>query len=480
MTYGHGVRPCYTRFAMTFNAPAPPRYIDYRHHADEIVAAAVAAADAEAMVSRYLARDGRAIIIGHEPDAERFDLERGQIYLVATGKAAVPMTRAALRVLGDDLAAGIVITKDVEGVDGPVNSDQLEEGEFAGRPLRVFEGSHPVPDERSIAATRAVVDLLSGLRREDAVLCLISGGTSSLLTQPLLPLDDWRKLVGLLLKSGCSINELNAVRRSVDRVKSGGLARAAVPATCYGLILSDVIGNPINVIGSGPTVPEDDLVVGAVKVLGRYDIARQLEREEWGRLALALNQARYLHKAARPPVRNFIVGDVRSAATAAMVAAIRLGFVGQLLTVHLDGQAREIGRLAAGIARDLPAGQCLIMGGETTVTVRGKGRGGRNQELALAAALALEQQPRTVIFSFATDGEDGPTPAAGAIITGDTARLGRSYGIDPIAYLLDNGSYTFFARLDDLSRGRAEPHLITTGPTATNVNDLVVILSYGE
>ena len=465
---------------MIFSVPLSPSYIDYRHHVDEIVAAAIAAANAETMVSRYLARDGRVITIGRESDAEPFDLDRGRLYLVATGKAAMPMTRAAMRVLGDDLTAGIVIAKAVDGADGSADSDQLEEGEFSGRPVRIFRGGHPVPDERSVAATRAIVDMLSGLRREDAVLCLISGGTSALLTQPLLPLDDWRKLVGLLLKSGCSINELNAVRRSVDRIKSGGLARAAVPATCYGLILSDVIGNPITVIGSGPTVPEDDLVVSAVKVLGRYDIARQLEREEWGRLALALNQARYLHKAPRPPVRNFIVGDVRSAAMAALVAAIRLGFVGQLLTVHLDGQAREIGRLAAGIARDLPAGHCLIMGGETTVTVRGKGQGGRNQELALAAALALERQSRAVVFSFATDGEDGPTPSAGAIITGDTARLARSYGIDPIAYLLDNGSYTFFARLDELSRGRAEPHLITTGSTATNVNDLAVILSYGE
>ncbi len=477
MSCGHRVRPCYTRLAnMTFNVTAPPRYVDFRHHVDEIVTAAVAAANPETMVSQYLAREGRVITVGRDPDAEPFDLDRGRLYLVATGKAAMPMTRAALRVLAGDLTAGIVITKDLDGAD----ADEVEEGEFSGRPVRVFRAGHPVPDERGVAATRAIVDMLSGLRREDAVLCLISGGTSALLTQPLMPLDDWRKLVGLLLKSGCSINELNAVRRSVDRIKSGGLARAAVPATCYGLILSDVIGNPIHVIGSGPTVPEDDLVVGAVKVLGRYDIARQLERDEWGRLALALNQARYLHKAPRPPVRNFIVGDVRQAATAALVAAIRQGFVGQLLTVHLDGQAREIGRLAAGIARDLPAGQCLIMGGETTVTVRGKGQGGRNQELALAAALALERQPRAVVLSFATDGEDGPTPAAGAIITGDTARLARSYGIDPVAYLLDNGSHTFFARLDELSRGRAEPHLIVTGSTATNVNDLLVILSYGE
>jgi glycerate 2-kinase len=463
---------------MTFNVPDPPRFADFRRHVDEIVAATVAAADADDAVSRYLRREGRFLTIGREPDAEQIDLDRGRVYLVASGKAAVPMARAALRVLGNDVAAGIVITKD-SGLDAD-DLIQAAGEEFTGRPVKIFSAGHPVPDERSVDGTKAVVDMLADARREDAVICLISGGTSSLLTQPLLPLEDWRKLVELLLKSGCTINELNAVRRSVDRIKSGGLARAAGPATCYGLILSDVIGNQLNVIGSGPTVPEEELVVGAVQVLGRYDIARQLEREEWGRLALALNQARFLHKSPRPSVRNLIIGDVRGAATAALVAAIRMGFVGQLLTAHLDGQAREIGRLAAGIARDLPSGQCLIMGGETTVTVRGKGLGGRNQELALAAALALERQPRAVVFGFTTDGEDGPTPAAGAAITGETARLARSYGLDPVAYLVDNGSHTFFDRLDNLSRGRAEPHLIITGPTSTNVNDLIVVLSYGE
>ncbi len=451
--------------------PIQPRFADYRRHVDELVTAAISAADADAAVGRFLARDGRTLLVGPASNPERINLDEGRVYLVAAGKAAVPMTRAALRVVGDDLAGGIVITKDVGGDPA---------AEFAQRPITLFAGGHPVPDERGVAGTKAAVEMLAGARREDAVLCLISGGASSLLTQPLLPLADWRKVVGLLLKSGCTINELNAVRRSIDRIKSGGLARAASPATCYGLILSDVIGNPLNVIGSGPTVPEDDLVVGAVQVMGRYDIARQLEREEWGRLALALNQSRYLHKTPRAAVRNFIIGDVRLAATAALVAAIRLGFVGQLLTAHLDGQAREIGRLAAGVARDLPPGQCLIMGGETTVIVRGQGTGGRSQELALAAALGLERQPRAAVLSFGTDGEDGPTPVAGAVITGETARLARSYGLDPVAHLANNDSYTFFTRLDELSRNRAEPHLITTGPTATNVNDLVIILAYDQ
>ena len=450
-------------------ASISPRFADYRRHVDELVGATVAAADPEAAVGRFLRREGRTLWVGHGPEAEAIDLDHSRVYLIAAGKAAIPMTAGVMAVLGADVAGGVVIAK-AGGSEWPVAAAQW--------PLALHRGSHPLPDDGSLAATRAVVELLAEAQPEDAVLCLISGGASALLTQPLLSLEDWRKLVEVFLKSGCTISELNAVRRAVDRIKAGGLARACAPASCYGLILSDVVGNPLPVIGGGPTVPDDDLVVGAVAVLGRYDIARQLEKAEWQRLALALNQARYLHKAARPSVRNMIIGDVREAATAALATAIRLGFVSQLLTAHLDGEARAIGRLAAGIARDLPPGQCCIMGGETTVTVRGQGRGGRNQELALAAALALERQPRAAVFSFSTDGEDGPTPAAGAVVTGETAPLARSYGIDPLAHLADNNSYAFFSRLDEAGRGRAEPHLVVTGPTGTNVNDLVVILSY--
>lgn len=447
-----------------------PRFADYRRHMDDLVSAAVAAADPQAAVSGYLRREGRTLWVGRGADAEPLDLDRGRVFVVAAGKAAIPMTMAAMAALGADVAGGAIIAK-TGGTEWPA--------EAAHWPLALHRGGHPLPDAGGLAGTQAVLEALAETRPEDAVLCLISGGASALLTQPLLPLEDWRKLVEVFLKSGRSIGELNAVRRSIDRIKAGGLARACAPATCYGLILSDVVGNPLPVIGGGPTVPEDELVVAAAAALGRHDVARQLAKEEWQRLALALNQARYLHKASRPSVRNFIVGDVRGAATAALVTAIRLGFVGQLLTVYLDGEARDIGRLAAGIARDLPPGQCCILGGETTVTVRGKGRGGRNQELALAAAVALERQPRAAVLSFGTDGEDGPTPAAGAVVTGETAPLARSHGIDPLAFLANNDSHTFFSRLDEAARGRAEPHLVTTGPTGTNVNDLVVILSYG-
>lgn len=301
----------------------PPRFADYRRHVDELVSATVAAADPQAAIGRFLRREGRTLWVGQGEDAERIDLDRGRVYLIAAGKAAIPMTAGALAVLGDGVTGGAVIAK-AGGPEWPAAA--------AHWPLALHRGGHPLPDDGGMTGTKAVVELLAETRPEDTVLCLISGGASSLMTQPLLPLEDWRKLVEVFLRSGCTIRELNAVRRAIDRIKAGGLARACAPAACYGLILSDVIGNPLPVIGGGPTVPDDDLVVGAVAVLGRYDIARQLEKAEWQRLALALNQARYLHKAARPSVRNVIIGDVRDAATAALVSAIRLGFVGQLLT----------------------------------------------------------------------------------------------------------------------------------------------------
>jgi hydroxypyruvate reductase len=448
-----------------------PRFKDYRRHIDELVSAAVTSANPEAAVDRMLRREGRTLLIGEPDDPSKIDLDQGKIYLIAAGKASVPMARSAIKTLGADLVGGIILAKAGER-DWKVEIDDW--------PVTLYQGSHPIPDDTSIFGTKAVVEFLSQTHAEDTVICLISGGASSLLTDPLVPLADWRKLIDLLLKSGGTIGEVNAIRRAVDRIKSGGLARAAAPAACYGLILSDVIGNPKNIIGGGPTVPEQDLVVGAVAVLGRYDIARKLERQEWQRLAVALNQSRFLHKNPRPFVRNLIIGDVRGAAMSAQVRAIQMGFVGQLLTVHMDGEARSIGRLAGAIARDLPPDHCLILGGETTVSIRGKGIGGRSQELALAAAISLDRGPMAAVACFGTDGEDGPTPAAGAVITNGTARLARSYGLDPVVYLGDNDSYTFFSRLDEATRGRLDPHLIITGPTGTNVNDLVVILSYGE
>jgi hydroxypyruvate reductase len=305
--------------------------------------------------------------------------------------------------------------------------------------------------------------------KSDLVLCLISGGASALLTQPIVSLSDWQDIVNALLASGCTINELNTVRKQLDTVKGGGLARLIAPAQCVSLILSDVVGNPIDMIGSGPTVPATAPPGAAREVLHRYHLDVSLPSEVRLHVVSRLDTAALEPPPRTFPVTNVIIGDVRLAARAAVKAAGELGFSAHLLTANLEGEAREVGRVAAALAKDAPAGTCLVLGGETTVTLRGGGKGGRNQELALAAAIALDGYANTVVASFSTDGDDGPTDAAGAMVTGHTLPLARSQGIDARSYLDNNDSYNFFTQVDGL---------IQTGQTGTNVNDLLYILKY--
>ncbi len=450
-----------------------PQFASHNQHINELVQAALHAADAEKAVERHLRRRDQTLLIGPPDRAHAVDLAASRIFLVAVGKASVPMTRGALKVIGTNVAGGMVITK-AGGRDW--------QAETAGWPIPVYEGGHPLTDETGLQATEAVASMLQTTTEADTVICLLSGGTSALLAQPALPLEDYQKLVKLLQNSGCTIGELNTLRRAVDRIKAGGLARLAQPATVYGLILSDVIGNPLPEIGSGPTVTAQDRVSDIVNVLGKYDIARRVEREQWQRLADALKQVSQFRSAqtAPPVVYNTIVGDVTLAATGAQVRAIQLGYLPQLLTVHMEGEARETARLAAAIVRDAPPNHCIILGGETTVTVRGKGQGGRNLEAALAAALALHEIPRVAIACFATDGDDGWSPAAGAIVTGETVALARAHGLEPATYLKANDSYTFFRKLDEAAGSSIAPHLIMTGPSGTNVNDLMLLLAYNR
>lgn len=453
---------------MNSHPPGPPRFADYRSHVDQMIAAALEAVEPSAAVGRFMRRRGHALLIGPPAECDTVDLTRGRVFIIAAGKAAVPMARAALTILGNHPVTGIVITK---------RSDRNWTAETEGWPLELHLAGHPVTNEAGLRATEAAAALLEQTTAEDTVLCLISGGASAMLAQPLLPLPDLRNLVEYLMNGGCTIHELNVVRRALDKVKAGGLARLAYPAHVYGLILSDVVGNDLRTIGSGPTVIEEDPVSAVLTTLGRYDIARQMDREQWGRLAEALKRVRAFRANPLPPVRNLIVADGRVAAEAAMLKAIQLGFVGQVLTRHMEGEARTIGALAAGIARDVAPGQCFILSGETTVTVRGQGKGGRNQELALAASIALADNKRVAVAAIGTDGEDGPTPAAGAVVTGDTLGMAKQAGLNAVAHLNDNNSYTFFRHLDEALVGRVGHHIITK-PTGTNVNDLLFILTY--
>lgn len=445
----------------------------YRNHVDQLIQASLAAVNPAAAVAHHLKYNGRALTIGHDSIIHSHYPADGRIYLISVGKAAVPMGLAAAAILGDQLAAAIIIAKRGER-DWQADIDAAE-SQRGPAPIHLYEAGHPVSDAHSLQATTAVFDLLKQTTAHDLVLCLISGGASALLTRPLLSLGDWQQLTDVLLRSGCTINELNCVRRQLDEVKGGGLAQWAAPATCVSLILSDVVGNPLHVIGSGPTARSPETLADAVTVLARYQVGSRLETAVWQRVVQALHKLRLQTPPANVRTYNLIVGDVRQAATAALVKAAQLGFAPQILTAQLEGEAREVGRFAAALAKDAAPGSCLILGGETTVTVHGQGKGGRNQETALAAAIALHGQPNRVIASFATDGEDGPTTAAGAVITGETMQHGRAHRLEAITYLDRNDSYTYFQQLDALASTHCH---IATGSTGTNVNDLLFILTY--
>ncbi|MCA9874513.1 MAG: DUF4147 domain-containing protein [Anaerolineales bacterium] len=439
-----------------------PYFADYPEHVLKLYQAALAAADPATAVSAQLQITGSDLLIGGQ---QHYDLRQGNIFLVAVGKAAVPMAQAASQALGATPHTGIVISKTLPA--------RLTLPEV----ITVYTGNHPVPGPDSLAATTAVHDLLQTTAAQDLVLCLISGGASALLSQPLVSLADWQALNRALLVSGCPIAEFNTVRRQLDAVKGGGLADWAAPARCISLILSDVVGNALPFIGSGPTVPGSDTPADALAVLDRYDMAKKLANLLFRRLQIALAQ-RPSHRTTDPPP-HFIIGDVQQAAQAALLRAAQSGFTTQLLTARLEGEAREVGRVAAAIAKDTPPDHCLVLGGETTVTLSGDGLGGRNLETALAAAISLAGEPRVVVASLATDGEDGPTDAAGAMVTGETAVLAQQANLLPRAFLNNNDSYHFFQTLDQQTTG-SPPCLLRSGPTGTNVNDLVFILRYRE
>ncbi len=432
---------------------------DFARHADHvrhIAMAAVAAADPDRVVRSHLRREGHVL---HLPDAI-VDLTASRVSLISSGKAAVPMAQAAADLLGDALDGGVVIGKG--------------EGPALPPPLAYYAADHPLPTQRSLDATTAALALAARAGAGDLVLCLVSGGTSALLTKPELPLPAWGALNEALIRSGCTINEINDVRQYFDAVKGGGLARAIAPATCVALILSDVIDNRLEHIGSGPTVPIASDGGQVRSILTQPRVHDRLPPEVRALVDAALSAPSRELAPPVPPPSNHIVGDVSLAAGAAAAAAKELGFAARVASTRLVGEARRLGRLLATRAGELPAGRCLVYGGESTVTVTGSGYGGRNQEMALAAAIALHRSAGRVVACFSTDGDDGTPPpgqppVAGAFVTGETFALGRAATVDARTCLNNNDSYTFFARVPGT-------HLFL--PAGTNVNDVTVILSY--
>jgi glycerate 2-kinase len=376
----------------------------------------------------------------------------GNVYGLGIGKASIPMLTALAE--SYPLSGALAISKHASPLDLNL--------------FPVLLGGHPIPNLDSLRAGEAALEFVSALHEDDTLVCLISGGGSALMTAPYVPLEDLQTLTALLLSCGARIDEINTLRRQLDRVKGGGLARAT-KAKIVSLILSDVIGNPLETIASGPTYPNPTTSDNALAILRKYKIDEQVPYsitkylESGSLLPLFQKQASGIH---------IVIGDNKLAAQAALEQAQREGLDTEVLTNELQGEAREVGVMLAKKLRDEIANRkrpfCLIAGGETTVTIKGNGKGGRNQELALAAVNELRGLENVVLIAFATDGEDGPTDAAGAAVTGDSAQRAERLGLFATDHLSRNDAYIFFDALGDLIR---------SGPSGTNVNDLIFLFA---
>jgi len=440
-----------------------PEETTLRRHALTIFRAALEAADPATAVSRHIESDGLVLTAGRRSyNLRAFD----RVMVIGAGKASAAMAHAVERALGARVRGGLVSVK---------------YGHTARlRRVELVECSHPVPDQAGLRGAERMLALASGAGERDLIVCVVSGGASALLPLPAAPvtLEQKQEVTRLLLACGASIDEINTVRKHISEIKGGQLARQAFPATVISLLLSDVIGDDLDVIGSGPTVPDASTFASALSVLARYDLRGRvpcvvLERLERG----VRGEVAETPKPGDPVfarVQNLVVGSNRLAVDAAVRRARELGYRPVVLSTLIEGETRDIARMHAAIAREaLASGRpakppvCFISGGETTVTLRGPGLGGRNQEFVLAAAIDLAGAGPIVVLSAGTDGTDGPTDAAGALADGRTVARASACGLDARAFLAANDSYHFFEPLGDL---------LKTGPTNTNVMDIRLLL----
>ena len=439
------------------------RVTELRKAARGIFDAAVRAVDPAEAIRRHLVRDGERLAIG----GERVDLGAvREIVVVGLGKAGAPMAAAVEEIVGARIARGVVVTK-----YGHVQPTRV---------VRIHEAGHPVPDDAGMAGARAVLDHVKGLDSGDLVLVLISGGGSALTPAPVdgVTLAEKQSLTKALLACGADIREMNTLRKHISRLKGGQLARAAAPARVFTLILSDIVGDPLDAIASGPTVPDPTTYADALAILDKYRIREEIPSSI--RTHLEAGATGKVSETPKPEdplfgrVKSVMVASNIQALEAARAEAERLGFRAIILSSFIEGETREIARMHAALALEVRASGhparppvCLITGGETTVTLRGTGKGGRNQEFALASALDIAGLPDVVVFSAGTDGTDGPTDAAGALADGETVKRALGLGLTPRAALDGNDAYPFFERLGDL---------VITGPTRTNVMDVRLVL----
>jgi len=403
-----------------------------RSHADQIVKEAIAAVQPDAAVQRALQKM----------------VFPGRVLLVAAGKAAWQMAKAASDALKSRIEKGVVVTK-YDHVLGPIAN------------FDCFEAGHPVPDENSFRGTQAALDLVSDLSEQDTVLFLLSGGGSALFEKPLIPASELKDITGQLLACGADITEINTIRKRLSAVKGGRFAEIVWPAKVEAVILSDILGDPLDMIASGPACPDSSTAEDAQRIAKKYD----LQMSDAARALLAVETPKLLSN-----VRSQINGSVRELCAAAAKTCTQLGYTPVLLTDQLCCQAKEAGSFLASVLKTHALdGQSLafIAGGETVVKLVGKGLGGRNQELALAAAVGISDIPNAAVFSVGSDGTDGPTDAAGGYVDADTVKELAAAGLTVDAVLGNNDAYHALQKTNGL---------ILTGPTGTNVNDVAVAL----
>jgi len=437
--------------------------VKMKQHALEIFMAGVDAVDPIKLINEAVDLKGHSITIKDST----FDLSSYEnIYILGIGKAAAAMALPLEKILGDFLTEGIIIVK--FGHTLPLKK------------VRVFEAGHPVPDKAGYWGAQECAKILQRSGNKDLLFFLISGGGSALFPYPVegLTLENKQKTTSLLLEAGADIQEINTLRKHLSRVKGGRSAQLAYPATLITLILSDVIGDKLDSIASGPTVPDTSTFADCLNIVDKYNIKDKLPPE----VIAIFNKGTHgeIEETPKPgdlvfeKTNNLIIGNNLLALKGAQKKAGKLGYNSMILSSSVQGETKDAAKVHAAIATEILASgnpikppACVLSGGETTVTIRGRGKGGRNQEFVLGAAIGIAGLKNTAILSCGTDGTDGPTDAAGAIADGTTVARAMNLGMDPAHYLKTNDSYIFFKRLNDL---------IITGPTYTNVMDLRIIL----
>jgi glycerate 2-kinase len=430
-----------------------------RRDALAIFRAALRAADPVEAIRRHVRVEGDILVAGRT----RYRLDRYRnVWVIGAGKASATMAAGVEKLLGKRVTGGLINTK--------------YEHRAKLKRIELNECGHPVPDDAGVRGARRIAEIARDADARDLVVCLVSGGASALLPLPVdsVSLSDKQTTTRLLLECGANIHEINTVRKHISAIKGGQLAGIAYPATVLSLILSDVIGNDLDVIGSGITAPDRSTFADALTILDRFELRARVPASVRSYLEAGRGETPKADHPAFTRTQNLIVGANDLALNAAAEEAKRLGYRTLVLSSFIEGETRDVARMHAAIAKEIRhsgrpvrAPACVISGGETTVTIHGKGKGGRNQEFALAAALDLQGMPDTLALSGGTDGTDGPTDAAGALADGGTVARANAAGLNARALLADNDSYTFFDRLGDLIR---------TGPTGTNVMDVRLIL----